>query len=122
MNPSEVNTSTGYLVIKASTARGAIPLEGASVNIRGGEAEQSGILFSLRTDRDGKTEPVALPTPDPALSASPNRGTPYASYHVDVFKEGYIPLFFHNVPVFPGIISVQPAVMIPSAEGEGAPA
>ena len=113
MNQSAKDTSTGYLVVRVSTARGAIPLENAAVNIRGGDREQSGVLHSLRTDRDGKTPVVSLPTPPLSESETPNGETPYAVYHVDVFKEGYLPLFFHNVPIFPSVISIQPAVMVP---------
>ena len=113
MNQPAMDSSIGYLVVRVSTARGAIPLEDAAVNIRGGDADRSGVLFSLRTDRDGKTPTVALATPDRSLSDAPGTETPYAVYNVDVFKEGYLPLFFHNVPVFPSVISIQPAVMVP---------
>lgn len=116
MNEPSKETSTGYLLVRVSTAQGAIPLENAAVNIRGGAAADSGILYSLRTDRDGKTQTVALPTPSLSLSDSPQNETPYAVYHVDVFREGYLPLFFHNVPVFPSVISIQPAVMVPDPE------
>ncbi|MBR2354373.1 MAG: hypothetical protein IKA76_07740 [Clostridia bacterium] len=113
MNDPAMTPSTGFLVVKVSTAQGAIPLENATVNIRGGSAEDSGILYSLRTDRDGKTSPVALATPSLSQSETPQGDTPYSVYHVDVFLDGYQPLFFHNVPIFPSIISVQPAIMIP---------
>lgn len=113
MNLSEKEATTGFLVVKVSTALGAIPLENATVNIRGGSAADSGILYSLRTDRDGKTAPVSLPTPTISLSGIPNGDTPYSVYNVDVFKDGYQPLFFQNVPIFPSVISIQPAVMVP---------
>ncbi len=116
---NKTEQGTGYLTVKVSTAGGVIPLEGATVNIRGEEAADSGILYSLRTDRAGQTDRVALVTPDPSLSASPGKGTPYTAYHVDVLKEGYVPLFFHQVPIFPGIISIQPAVMVPETAREG---
>ena len=116
MNPYAKPPSEGYLIVKVSTARGAIPLEGASVNIRGGDAASSGILYSLRTDRDGQTPRVALPTPDVIESQSPEGSTPYTLYHIDVFRQGYSPLFFHNVPVFPEVISIQPAVMVPATD------
>ena len=108
--------SLGYLIVKVSTARGAIPLEGATVNIRGSDKANSGVLFSLRTDRDGKTERISLPTPPRSASEAPGNSAPYATYHIDVFQDGYIPLAFHNVPIFPSIVSIQPAVMIPSPE------
>lgn len=112
------NRSFGYLTVRVSTARGAIPLSGAVVNIRGGEEDSSTVLYSLISDDDGRTERVSLPTPPIENSETAGGATPYAAYNIDVFKEGYIPLYFHNVPIFPSVISVQPAVMVPES---GAP-
>ncbi len=115
MNSTPQSTdSIGYLIVKATTARGAIPLEGATVNIRGETSENAGVLYSMRTNRDGQTEKIPLPTPPRSESETPNGGTPYAVYRVDVVKDGYQPLSFENVPIFPSILSIQPAVMIPS--------
>ena len=111
----------GYLIIKVSTARGAIPLQDAAVSIRGAVQSNSGVIYSLSTDRDGLTPKVELPTPELYYSESPDNPIPYALYNVDVFKDGYTPMYFNNVPVFPSVISVQPAVMIPLSEG-GEPA
>lgn len=108
---------TGFLVVRVTTARGAIPLSDASVRIRKETPEDSGILFALQSGRDGLTEKVPLATPPVARSEAPNEGVPFATYGIDVFKEGYVPLSFHNVPVFPTVVSVQPAVMVPLPEG-----
>ena len=117
MNQTPQTTdSVGYLIVKVTTARGAIPLEGASVNVRGGTKENSGILYSLLTNRDGQTPKITLPTPPIANSELPNGGVPYALYAVDVFREGYLPLSVDTVPIFPSILSIQPAVMIPATE------
>ena len=114
-SPNEV--SIGYLVVKVSTARGAIPLENAAVSIRGGTPESSGIIYSLRSNSDGITEKIALPTPSPSFSASPGNPTPYSTWNIDVFKDGYAPISFTGVPVYPAVVSVQPAVMIPLTQG-----
>ncbi|MBO5845589.1 MAG: hypothetical protein J6Q77_02970 [Clostridia bacterium] len=106
-------TGTGSLVVKVSTARGAIPLEGARVNIRGTDGQSSDIIYSLMTNRDGLTELVTLPAPARGLSESPGNPTPYALYDLDIFKEGYIDLFFTDVAVFDSVTSIQPAIMIP---------
>lgn len=119
MNPNpnqQSNENSGYMVVRVSTARGAIPLEGASVGIRGNTPESSGIVYSLTTNSDGLTEKVSLPAPPRANSESPGSAENYSSWNIDVFKEGYVPIFFQNVPVFSSIVSVQPAVMIPIAE------
>ena len=110
---NDMNIGRGYLVIKVSTARGAIPLEGASVSIRGASGNSSDIIYNLTTNRDGLTPPALLPTPARLLSQSPENLQPYALYSVDVFKKGYGDLFFNNVAVFDSITSIQPAVMIP---------
>lgn len=116
MNISTPQPDVGYLVVKVSTARGAIPLENAAVSIRG-EGEDTGIFYSLRTNSDGATERVSLPAPSRISSESPGNAKPYATYSIDVFKDGYLPLSFQGVPVFSSILSIQPAVMIPSPDG-----
>lgn len=115
-NPSR--TETGYILVKVSTARGVIPLENAAVSIRGDTPETSGIIYSTSTNSDGLTEKIALPAPAKSLSESPENLKPYATYNIDVFKEGYIPLYFRNVPVFASVLSVQPAVMVPVDNAE----
>ena len=115
------SNTTGYLIVKVTTASGAIPLQDASVNIRGDNVSDSGVIYSLKTNSDGQTPKVELPTPEIYFSESPDSPIPYALYNVDVFKEGYVPMYFNKVPVFPSVISVQPAVMIPLSEG-GIPA
>ena len=113
---SQRNENVGYLVVKVSTARGAIPLENAAVNIRGNTPESSGTIYSLRTDRDGITKKAELPAPARALSSSPGNPTPFSTWNIDVFKEGYVPVTFENVPVYSSIVSVQPAVLVPIPE------
>ncbi|MBR6681239.1 MAG: hypothetical protein IKL59_08265 [Clostridia bacterium] len=114
MNDS--SQTTGYLIVKVSTARGAIPLADAAVTIRGSSESNSDVLFSLTTNSDGQTPKVALTTPELYYSESPSNPIPYALYNIDVFKEGYTPMFFNNVPIFPSVISIQPAVMLPLSE------
>ena len=113
-NPTKENV--GYLVVKVSTARGAIPLENASVIVKGSTTETSGAIYSLRTDRDGITPKIALPSPERALSESPGNSYPFSSWNIDVFKEGYVPASFGNVPVYSSIVSIQPAVLVPIPE------
>ena len=116
MNTNTPSTDVGYLIVKVSTARGAIPLENAAVSIRS-EEENGDILYSLTTNSDGATERVSLPAPSRLSSESPGNAKPYATYSIDVFKDGYLPLSFRNVPVFSTILSIQPAVMVPSPDG-----
>ena len=117
MNSSTPQTEMGYLIVKVSTARGAIPLAGAAVSIRGEDPDSTDILYSLTTNSDGATERVSLPAPKRIDSESPGNIKPYATYSIDVFQEGYLPIRFRNVPVFASILSIQPAVMVPAPDG-----
>ena len=110
-------TERGSLTVRVSTASGAIPLEGVAVNIRGGELADSSVIYALSTNSDGLTPTVSLPTP-PRINSEYPQSTqpPYAVYNVDVFMDGYSPAFFHNVPVFSGINSIQPVILLPLLE------
>lgn len=127
MNPENKNETTptpmpmgeGGLVVRVTTARGSIPLEGAQVNIRNYIIEGEGrgdVIYSLVTGNDGKTSLVRLPTIARSESLTPGNGTPFLTYNVEVFLEGYYSQRYINVPIFDGIIAVQPADMIPLPE------
>ena len=114
---SSEKNDVGYLTVRVSTAGGAIPLQNASVNVRGGSVDDSSIIYSLLTNSDGLTRTVALAAPPRSASLTPQDQTPpYAVYNVDVYAKGYTPAFFHNVPIFSGINSVQPAILVPTIE------
>ena len=118
MNANNALSEIGYLVVRVTTALGAIPLENAAVTVRGSESANENVLYSLSTNSDGQTERISLPAPPKINSESPNLQNPYATYSIDVFADGYAPLHLSSVPVFSSIISIQPAIMIPLIEGE----
>ena len=111
-----IDGEVGYLIVRVTTAGGAIPLEDALVSIRGEAPSDSGVIFTLKTDRDGRTPKIALKTPRKSLSESKNDLRPYALYNVDVMKKGYVPVYFHSVPIFPDVLSIQPATLAPLPE------
>ena len=72
------------------------------------------ISYLLTTDRSGLAERILLPTPARALSLSPGGPPGYATYLIEIFKAGFYPLIFRDVPLFPGITSLQVGEMIPT--------
>ena len=114
------NASTeniGYLVVRVSTARGAIPLENATVSVRGTSAQSSDIIYSLETDESGLTPRLPLPAPPKSNSLSPDQSTPYSLWSIDVFKSGYATARYESVPVYPDVTSIQGAELVPLIEG-----
>ena len=117
------DTGTGYLIVQVTTARGAIPLEGARVDIRSYEDESTSspdrrgdVVASLISGRDGNTVRIPLSAPPKAYAASPGNGRPYALYQAEVSMEGFFDQTYIGIPIFDGITAIQPAVLIPLPE------
>lgn len=111
------SVGVGYLIIKAVTGSGALPVAGATVLVRNyaeeGDADSGDLITSMKTDINGNTERLALPAPSKSLSQKPGVIRPYAMYTVDVTADGYGGQQFIGVPIFDGITSVQPVELNP---------
>ena len=106
--------SEGKIRIRAYTAGGALPIEGATVRIRGAEEDNRFVSYSLLTDRDGLTESVSLPAPDIDYSLNPDAyEKPYTIYDIEIVAPGYYSKRINGLSVFSGIESVQLVNMIP---------
>ncbi|MBE6602261.1 MAG: hypothetical protein E7637_07160 [Ruminococcaceae bacterium] len=120
VNPLQPFTGEGYLIVQVSTARGAIPLEGARVNIRSYPpdltAGRGDVIASLVSGSDGRTERLSLPAPNRTESMQPGSQKPFSTYNVEVHLEGYSDAIYQNVPIFDGIVAIQPAILIPLPE------
>ena len=109
--------STGTLRVEVFIAREALPLPGALVEIYdAGEWQgENPPIARLMTDESGRTEPVTLYAPDPALSQHPQEQTvPYSVYDIVVRMCGYQPQFILGIQIFAGVESIQQVEMIPA--------
>jgi hypothetical protein len=111
------NTGYGYMIVRVTTARGAIPLEEAIVTVHNYDPEfESGrgdVIGVYKTGESGLTEKFALPAPPRELSTSPGMGKGYTTYNLSVTRAEYYQQYYTNVPVFEGITAIQTADMIP---------
>ncbi|MBQ8510053.1 MAG: carboxypeptidase regulatory-like domain-containing protein [Clostridia bacterium] len=114
----ESTQNTGWLIVNVSTARGAIPLPGAAVTVYRDSEEGGSVYTVTETDRSGKTDRMALPAPDRALSEAPGNAKPFATYTIQVDKEGYYTVTNTGVPIFSGVTSIQPVEMLPLAAAD----
>lgn len=115
-NTAPEKTGEGYLIVRVTTALGAIPLQGATVLIRNYEetGEEAGdVIRSLVTDRDGLTPQITLPAPPTASSFVPGSKDASSFFNIDVSYPGYYLQYYTSVPVFDGITSVQNVDLIP---------
>ena len=118
MDATVKNTGEGFLQVRVWAGEEAIPIPDARVFVFGSDRaeEGTGVLYSLRTDADGKTPVVPLLTPPAAESMTPGYPAPFGRYNVTVQKEGYGTVENVGVPVFDGIVSNQPVRLVPLSE------
>ena len=105
----------GYILVSVKTAGGALPVANAVATVK--DANDN-ILYVEFTDSSGNTQVMKVPAPAKSNSISPDTGLPpYFNYNIDTDKEGYVSVRNTNVPVYPGITSIQPVEMLPLPEG-----
>ena len=108
--------SSGTLRVRAYTASGALPVEGATVRITGAGESNRSLAFTSITDRDGQSELFVLPAPSAELSLAPDPSAlPYSLYDLEISARGYYTKRIRGLTVFPGINSVQLINMIPGS-------
>lgn len=108
----------GTISVSATTADGALPVEGAYIVVTeiqpdGGER----LVYSAKTDRNGMTAPIKLATLPEELSLNPDYfGPTYKAYKIVISKDGFFTVIDKNVPIFANRSAIQPVNMIPLPE------
>ncbi len=110
--PIEGDFGIGYLIVEATAARGALPIPDAVVTVTSTNGNTP-VNVTVETDLSGRTEKLTLPTRAVSFSLTPEEKTPYSSYTVQVYANGYYPFVASDVPIFPGVTSLQNARLIP---------
>ena len=104
------------LIFQLSTARSALPVQGASVLVTD---PTTGRNTRLTTDQSGRTHVLCVTAPPLSWSQSPgNDGRPYSIYHADIRAEGYVPMRLTGIQVFAGQQSLQMVEMTPCEGGK----
>ena len=104
------------LIFQLSTARSALPVQGASVLVTD---PITGRNTRLTTDQSGRTHVLCVTAPPLSWSQSPgNDGRPYSIYHADIRAEGYVPVRLTGIQVFAGQQSLQTVEMVPCEGGK----
>ena len=117
--PAPPDTGIAPLRVWVTTARQAIPIEGARVVITKEGGGENQLVKILTTNQDGSTATVDLPAVPAEYSQKPGYPHPYTLYTIEISKSGYFTIRNNHVPLYGGITTVQPADLIPLPEEEG---
>ena len=105
---------TGFIAVSVTTATGSFPVVGAEVMISRITDSGDTVIYRYVTDESGQTPLSSLPSAELSNSlSSASPGPDYTLYNVTVTSEGFYPLVSLNIPVFTGITSRQPMILIP---------
>ncbi len=113
--PLILYTGEGYLIFNVTSASRAIPIEGASIHITGADTQNLDVEYRITTNKSGASETIALKAPSKNISLSPGAPYGYARYNAEVTKEGYYTQRFSGMPVFDGVTSIQPVLLVAKA-------
>lgn len=100
----------GKLQVWVNTRLQGRPIVGAKVSVSYSGDPQN-VIEEVRTDRDGRSPVLDLPTPPVEYSLEPNVNQPYSEYTVKVEAEGYSPVEVTGSELLSGQSSVQPVEM-----------
>lgn len=114
--PSEesIGNSHGFIRVNVRTGRDSGSVEGANVAVTATINGNRLILAAGKTDVSGTTRVFELPAPSEIYSQAPDPSVrPYSLFDVSVTADGFFNSISVDVPVFPGITSVQNFNMVP---------
>ena len=112
--------ASGTLVTRVFTGRAELPIAGASVSVVKKDGDRLPDLLTVRVSgRGGDTAAYSIETPEPEQSQSPGNPEPYALVDLWVDRQGFQLLVVEDVPIFPGVTSVQDLPLAPMPEDGG---
>ncbi|MBQ2925203.1 MAG: spore cortex-lytic protein [Ruminiclostridium sp.] len=110
---------TGTLIVRTFTSRGELPVRNASISVIQHGPLGNDLLALQTSGRSGATAPIAIPSPAPETSQTPDQTVPYALCDIWVERAGYHLAAVHGVQIFPGVISYQDILLIPQSPVDG---
>ena len=109
------NPSNGFIKVQAYSGQGALPVKDVKIRVTKEIGGDEILFLEDITDESGKTEAKSLPAPDASLSQQPNQSQqplPYTTYTLTAESPNYTTLIKRDLPIFPGVISIQPLEML----------
>ena len=111
------NTSAGWLRVQAFAGPQTLPVPDADVLVTRDFVDGVRRFASGKTDGSGILDGITLPAPDNTLAQSPGTIQPYTLYDIRVSHPDYRTEIYNQVPIFPGIKSIQPVQFQSSPNG-----
>ena len=109
----------GELQVSVTSAANNRPIDSATVSITPFTGNTQGTAQELRTDANGKTDTIDLPTPPLDYSLTPGADMPYSEYTISVTAPGFEPLIISGAEILPTVKALQNITLDPSIQEPG---
>ena len=111
--------SQGTVLVRAYASDAQLPLAGVPVTFTD---ETGTVLAVLVTDLSGRTQPLAVATPDVSQSLRPGSvRKPYTTIWIRLDYPGFQSVLLEGVQVFPDVQTIQTVQMVPLPEAPSRP-
>ena len=111
---------TGKIIVEVTTARGAVPIEGADIVIDRLDFDDPKGRMRLvaveTTNQSGRTREVEVKTVSRELSLVPGNGNPFSTFYVSAAETGFEPVKNRPVDVFSNEVSILKIDLVPKPE------
>ena len=111
---------TGKIIVEVTTARGAVPIEGADIVIDRLDLDDPKSRMKLvaveTTNQSGRTREVEVKTVSRELSLVPGNGNPFSTFYVSAAEAGFEPVKNRPVDVFSNEVSILKIDLVPKPE------
>lgn len=111
--PADEEADVGFLVVRLTSARGTIPIVGATVTVYRADEDGDRLFYIGQTDENGESPVWSLPTKRRELSLEPGNAAPFTDYVVQANAAGYAVFFSEGVSIFGGVQTIQRLPMQP---------
>jgi len=101
-----------FQVYEESPLNGVVPVANSKVTISKKLEDSYFVSKVLETNKDGKTEPLDLPTVSAKRSITPQEGEMFATYSASVSAENFLKKTIADIHIFEGITSIQPVNLV----------
>lgn len=108
--------SMGYLTVRVYASTAQLPIQNAAAAVTQTTPSGTRHLATRLTDDSGRTEQIAIVTPDLEESLRPGTAVPFTAVDLTVEHPDYERVLIEGLQIFPGIVTRQDVELLPLQE------
>lgn len=113
--PAQMETqSLGYLRVRTTT-QNLLPIEDVTIRIYSPSSPDR-VIEEFKTNNEGLTDMISLPTPPINYSLEPSSIQPYSNFDMQISAAGFESVYVADIEVLPQVTALQEVTLTPVPE------